>query len=56
MPTTPAPASLKRPDGTMQVACNGWPLYYFIKGKAPDGAMGQVCQRLWCPMVSGRAQ
>ena len=33
--------SLKRPDGTMQVTYNGWPLYYFIKDKAPGDTMGQ---------------
>tara|TARA_A100000171_G_scaffold37147_1_gene36104 strand:+ start:146 stop:583 length:438 start_codon:yes stop_codon:yes gene_type:complete len=33
--------SLKRPDGTMQVTYNGWPLYYFIKDKVPGDTMGQ---------------
>lgn len=33
--------TVKRKDGSMQVTYNGWPLYYFIRDKAPGDMNGQ---------------
>lgn len=33
--------TIERKDGSMQVTYNGWPLYYFIKDKAPGDTKGQ---------------
>lgn len=33
--------TLERRDGKMQVTYDGWPLYYFIKDKAPGDTKGQ---------------
>ncbi len=41
-----------RKDGTVQVTYNGWPLYYFLKDKAPGDVKGQAVTNNWW-VVSG---
>ncbi len=41
-----------RKDGSVQVTYNGWPLYYFIKDKAPGDVLGQGVTNNWW-VVSG---
>ncbi len=41
-----------RKDGSTQVTYNGWPLYYFIKDKAPGDVLGQGVTNNWW-VVSG---
>lgn len=38
---------ITRDDGTMQVAYNGWPLYYFAGDAAPGDANGQGLGEVW---------
>lgn len=33
--------TVERPNGSMQVTYHGWPLYYFVKDKAPGDTKGQ---------------
>ena len=37
----------ERTDGTVQVTYNGWPLYYYEKGKAPGDVTGQDVGGVW---------
>ena len=37
----------KRTDGTSQVTYNGWPLYYYVKDKAPGDVVGQDVGDVW---------
>jgi predicted lipoprotein with Yx(FWY)xxD motif len=36
-----------RPDGTKQLAYDGWPLYYFINDTKPGETNGQGVAKLW---------
>ena len=36
-----------RTDGTVQVTYNGWPLYYYVKDKAPGDVTGQDVGGVW---------
>ncbi len=36
-----------RKDGSIQVTYNGWPLYYFVKDKAPGDVLGQGVTNNW---------
>lgn len=38
---------VERDDGTMQVAYEGWPLYYFAGDEAPGDANGQGLNDVW---------
>jgi len=40
-------SQITRPDGIMQVALNGIPLYYFSGDKAPGDANGQGVGGVW---------
>ena len=40
-------ATTTRTDGTMQVTYAGWPLYYYIKDKAPGDVLGQTVGGVW---------
>ena len=40
-------SQIKRPDGTLQVALNGIPLYYFAGDKAPGDTKGQGIAGKW---------
>ena len=39
--------TFERDDGSMQVAANGWPLYYFTPDEEPGDAMGQGAGDVW---------
>lgn len=39
--------TFERDDGTMQVAANGWPLYYFQSDESPGDATGQGVNDVW---------
>ena len=39
--------TFERPDGSTQVAADGWPLYYFASDEAPGDAKGQGLQDVW---------
>ncbi len=45
-----------RPDGTMQVAYKGWPLYYFVKDQAAGDVNGQGVASMWAVMPVGGPQ
>lgn len=36
-----------RKDGTLQLTYNGWPLYYWVKDKAPGDTTGQNVNNVW---------
>jgi predicted lipoprotein with Yx(FWY)xxD motif len=38
---------ITRPDGSKQLAYDGWPLYYFIKDTSPGDTNGQGVGNLW---------
>ena len=38
---------ITRPDGSKQLAYDGWPLYYFINDKKPGDTNGQGVAKLW---------
>ena len=38
---------ITRPDGSKQLAYNGWPLYYFINDTKPGDTNGQGVAMLW---------
>ena len=38
---------ITRPDGSKQLAYDGWPLYYFINDKNPGDTNGQGVENLW---------
>ena len=40
-------STITRDDGTLQVAYNGWPLYYYASDAAPGDAMGQGMNSVW---------
>jgi predicted lipoprotein with Yx(FWY)xxD motif len=40
-------SAIKRADGAMQVAYEGWPLYYWIKDKKPGDVSGQAVGGVW---------
>lgn len=40
-------AQIERSDGSMQVAYNGWPLYYFIGDTAPGDTTGHEVGDVW---------
>lgn len=39
--------TFEREDGAMQVAANGWPLYYFANDEEPGDASGQGVNDVW---------
>ncbi len=39
--------SIKRPDGTMQLTLNGWPLYRYTGDKQPGDTNGQDVGQVW---------
>jgi predicted lipoprotein with Yx(FWY)xxD motif/cytochrome c553 len=39
--------TVRRSDGTTQVTYNGWPVYYFIRDKAPGDTLGQGVGTVW---------
>lgn len=39
--------TFEREDGEMQVAANGWPLYYFQNDESPGDANGQAVNDVW---------
>lgn len=39
--------TFEREDGSMQVAANGWPLYYFASDSKPSHAKGQAVADVW---------
>ncbi|QLG50420.1 COG4315 family predicted lipoprotein [Natrinema halophilum] len=39
--------TFERADGTMQVAANGWPLYYFASDEEPGDANGHGANDVW---------
>ncbi|MFC7215327.1 hypothetical protein ACFQO4_14715 [Saliphagus sp. GCM10025334] len=39
--------TFERDDGTMQVAADGWPLYYFASDEEPGDANGQGVNDVW---------
>lgn len=39
--------TFERDDGSMQVAANGWPLYYFASDEEPGDAEGQGINDVW---------
>lgn len=45
--------TFKRADGTMQVAYNGIPLYYFAKDKKPGDTNGQEVGDIWYVVTPG---
>ncbi|MBO9610933.1 MAG: cupredoxin domain-containing protein, partial [Paenibacillaceae bacterium] len=38
---------LTRADGAKQTTYNGWPLYYFVKDKAPGDVNGEASGKVW---------
>lgn len=40
-------STITRDDGTLQVAYNGWPLYYYADDMAAGDAMGQGVNSVW---------
>lgn len=42
--------TLTRPDGSVQVTYNGWPLYRYSGDKTPGQATGQGIQGIWFAM------
>lgn len=40
-------STFERDDGTMQVAANGWPLYYFASDSSPGDLKGQGVGDVW---------
>ena len=44
---------IERSDGSMQVAYNGWPLYYFVKDTAPGDTNGNNVGDVWFVVVPG---
>ncbi|WP_436909853.1 COG4315 family predicted lipoprotein [Halosimplex marinum] len=39
--------TFEREDGSLQVAANGWPLYYFASDEGPGDANGQGANDVW---------
>ena len=39
--------TIKRPDGTLQVTDNGWPLYHYVKDTSTADANGQGVDGIW---------
>lgn len=39
--------TITRPDGTMQVTYNGWPLYYYTKDTGSGSTSGQAVGSVW---------
>ncbi len=40
-------ATISTPDGRQQVTLDGWPLYYYVKDKAPGDVTGQGVGDVW---------
>lgn len=43
-------ATISTPDGKQQVTLDGWPLYYYVKDKAPGDVLGQAVGDVWWVM------
>lgn len=39
--------TIDRDDGSMQVAANGWPVYYFVDDESPGDTNGQGVNDVW---------
>jgi predicted lipoprotein with Yx(FWY)xxD motif len=48
-------ATVSRPDGTVQVTYNGWPLYHFARDTAPGSVRGQGIGGVWFVAKPGLA-
>jgi predicted lipoprotein with Yx(FWY)xxD motif len=44
-------ATINSPDGKKQVTLDGWPLYYYVKDKAPGDVLGQGVGDVWWVMA-----
>ncbi len=52
MDVTAELTTFERDDGTMQVAANGWPLYYFDSDEDPGDTAGQGVNDVWWVLLA----